>query len=135
MPRLSDTQRALLATAARRDDGAALPLPDSLRIQGGAATGVLKSLIAMGLLEEQPAAGGATAWREAKDGQRLMLVVTAAGRQAVGIEPAETPRNGLSLPSRSQASAGKASTESSPIRSPRSGPHRRRNGRERSRAS
>ena len=89
MPRLSDTQRALLATAARRDDGAALPLPDSLKIQGGAATGVLKSLIAKGLLEEQPAAGGATAWREAKDGQRLMLVVTAAGRQAVGIEPAE----------------------------------------------
>ena len=89
MPRLSDTQRALLATAARRDDGAALPLPDSLRIQGGAATGVLKSLIAKGLLEEQPAANGATGWREAKDGQRLMLVVTAAGRQAVGIEPAE----------------------------------------------
>jgi hypothetical protein len=89
MPRLSDTQLEILATAARRDDGAALPLPDALKIQGGAATGVLKSLIAKGLLEEQPAAGGATAWREAKDGQRLMLIVTAAGRQAVGIEPAQ----------------------------------------------
>jgi hypothetical protein len=64
MPPLSDTQLALVATAARRNDGVALPLPDCLKIQGGAATGVLKSLIAKGLLEEQPAAGGATTWRE-----------------------------------------------------------------------
>ena len=89
MPRLSDTQLVILSTAVRRDDGAALPLPDALKVQGGAATGVLKSLITKGLLEEQPAAGGATAWRETKDGRRLMLVVNAAGRQAVGIEPAE----------------------------------------------
>ncbi len=88
MSRLSDTQLVILATAARRDDGSALPLPDALKARGGTATGVLKSLIAKGLLEARPAAGSATAWREAKDGQRLMLVVTAAGRRAAGIEPA-----------------------------------------------
>jgi hypothetical protein len=106
MPRLSDTQLGILAAAARRDDGAALPLPDPLKIQGGAATSVLRSLIAKGLLEEQPAAGDATVWREARDGQRLLLVVTAAGRQAVGLEPAQDA-NKRPVVTKSQPSKGR----------------------------
>jgi len=86
MPKLVDTQLVILSAAAQRDGGAALPLPKSVKLQGGAVNHVLKSLLNKGLLSEQPAGHEATAWRESKDGQRLMLVITAAGRAAIGAE-------------------------------------------------
>jgi hypothetical protein len=99
MPKLTDTQLVILSTATRRDDGAALPLPKSLKLHGGATNHVLKSLLNKGLLDEQPAAHDAAAWRENKDGERLTLVITDAGRQAIGVaadeqsepQPAATP--------------------------------------------
>jgi hypothetical protein len=36
MTKPSDTQTIILSTAAQRDDGAVLPLAESLRIKGGA---------------------------------------------------------------------------------------------------
>ena len=89
MPKLTDTQLVILSTATRRDDGAALPLPKSLKLHGGATNHVLKSLLDKGLLDEQPAAHDAAAWRESKDGQRLTLVITDAGRQSIGVAAAE----------------------------------------------
>jgi hypothetical protein len=99
MPKLTDTQLVILSTATRRDDGAVLPLPKSLKLHGGATNHVLKSLLNKGLLDEQPAAHDAAAWRENKDGERLTLVITDAGRQAIGVaadeqsepQPASTP--------------------------------------------
>jgi hypothetical protein len=44
MTKLSDTQAIILSAAAQRDDGAVLPLPDSLNIKGGAVAKVLGSL-------------------------------------------------------------------------------------------
>ena len=85
MPKLTDTQLVILSTAVQRDDGAALPLPKSLKLQGGAVNHVLKSLLKKGLLDEQPAGNDAAAWRESKDGQRLTLVLTDAGRAAIGV--------------------------------------------------
>ena len=85
MPKLTDTQLVILSTAAQRDDGASLPLPKSLKLQGGAVNHVLKSLLKKGLLDEQPAGHDAAAWRESKDGQRLTLVITDAGRAAIGV--------------------------------------------------
>ena len=38
MPKFTDTQLVTLSAAARRQDRAALPLPKSLRIKGGAVT-------------------------------------------------------------------------------------------------
>jgi hypothetical protein len=89
MPKLTDTQLIILSTAGQRDGGAALPLPKSLKLQGGAVTHVLKSLLKKGLLEEQPATHDAVAWRESKDGQRLTLVIADAGRAAIGVEADE----------------------------------------------
>jgi hypothetical protein len=86
MPKLTDTQLVILSAAAQRGDGAALPLPKSIKLQGGAVNHVLKSLLNKGLLSEQPAEREAAAWRESKDGVRLMLVITAAGRAAIGAE-------------------------------------------------
>ena len=44
MTKLSDTQAVILSTASQRDDGAVLPLPDSVKLTGGALTKVLGSL-------------------------------------------------------------------------------------------
>ncbi len=55
MPKLTDTQLVILSTAGQRDDGAALPLPKSIKLQGGAVNHVLKSLLNKGLFAEQPA--------------------------------------------------------------------------------
>jgi Protein of unknown function (DUF3489) len=85
MSKLTDTQLVILSTAAQRDDGTTLPLPKSLKLQGGAVSRVLKSLLKKGLLDEQPTGNNAAVWRESKDGQRLTLVVTDAGRQAIGV--------------------------------------------------
>tara|TARA_R110000868_G_scaffold132431_1_gene343505 strand:- start:2342 stop:2917 length:576 start_codon:yes stop_codon:yes gene_type:complete len=94
MPKLTDTQLVILSAAAQRDDGAVLPLPDSLTLNKGSATSVLKSLISKGLIAEQPAPAGTDVWRERDDGERLTLVITDAGLDALGVEPedaAEAP--------------------------------------------
>ena len=91
MPKLSDTQSILLTAAAQRADGNLLPLPGSLR--GGAATKVVAALLARGLAEEQTVESTAkadpalnTLWRNADDGRGILLRITPAGLDALGIE-------------------------------------------------
>src|SRR5262249_49757812 len=82
----TDTQRVILSSAARREDGAVLPVPKSLKIKGGALKAMLDGLRKRGLLAERPAAPDAIAWREDADGRRLMLVLAQAGLGAIGDE-------------------------------------------------
>ncbi len=100
MPKLTDSQLVILSAAAGRDDRLVLPLPKSLKLNGGAVAAVLKSLLKKGLLEEAPAAPDAPAWRAEKDGQRLTLVLTEAGLQAIDGPP--------SVKAAKSASRGKA---------------------------
>ncbi len=86
MPKLTDTQLVILSAAAQRQDRAVLPLPKSLKIKGGAVTKTLDRLRKKGLLEENPAARNAAAWRAREDGRRMMLVITDAGLQAIGVD-------------------------------------------------
>jgi hypothetical protein len=108
MLKLTDTQLLILSTAGQRDGGAALPLPKSIKLQGGAANHVLKNLLKKGLLDEQPAGNDAAAWRESKDGQRLTLVLTDAGRAAIGVAADEQrqPPPASNTPRGSKRSAG-----------------------------
>ena len=92
MPKLTDTQLVILSAAARRDDGAALPLPKSLKIRGAAVTRTLEGLCKKGLLEEKPAPREAAAWCDGKNGRRMMLVITEAGLTAIDGGPAAEPR-------------------------------------------
>jgi hypothetical protein len=93
MTKLSDTQAIILSAAAQRPAGNLLPLPGSLR--GGAATKVVAALLARGLAAEHvidspreadPAMS--TIWRNEDDGRAVLLIITAAGVEAIGIEPA-----------------------------------------------
>ena len=86
MPKLSDSQLVILSAAAKRRDGAVLPLPRSLKVNKAAATTVLKSLLKKGLVAERPAAADAAHWRETRDGGRTALAIADAGLQAIGVE-------------------------------------------------
>ena len=97
MPKLTDTQLVILSAAARREGGAALPLPESLTIKGGAVTTTLDGLRKKGLLKEKPAARDAAAWRAAKNGCRMTLVVTEAGLRAINAAPARQPGKQLAM--------------------------------------
>lgn len=83
MPKLTDAQLVILSAAARNEDGAALPLPKSLKIKGATAIKVLDSLLKRGLLKEKPVARDAEAWRDAKNSQRMALVISDVGLQAI----------------------------------------------------
>ncbi len=101
MPKLSDMHRVLLSNAAQRDDGAVLPLPKRLEIKPNALTRVLKGLLNKKLVQEQAAPPDAVAWRETKDGQRFMLVVTPAGLEAIGVVPNQ-PGTSKAVPRRAR---------------------------------
>ena len=98
MTKLSDTQSIILSAAAQRADGNVLPLPGSLR--GGAATKVVGALLSRGLIREQitdsPRKADAAmnrVWRNLPepDGRGVLLFITAAGVDAIGIEPEAVP--------------------------------------------
>src|SRR5438093_973159 len=86
MPKLTDSQLVILSAAAQREDRAVLPLPKSLRINKGAATSVLKSLMKRSLIAQRPAAPDDEVWHEA-DGQKIALVATDLGLQAIDADP------------------------------------------------
>jgi hypothetical protein len=77
MTKLSDTQAVILSAAAQRDDGAVLPLPETLKIKGGAVDKVLGSLKTKGLIDHLGA-------RRGDDPPPLRI--TRAGLQAIGVE-------------------------------------------------
>jgi hypothetical protein len=99
MTKLSDTQAILLIAAAERSDGNPLPLPGSLR--GGAATKVVAALPAPGLVEKRivedtakPDPALNTLWRNADDGRGVLLRITPAGLDALGVEPGASKETG-----------------------------------------
>jgi hypothetical protein len=88
MSKLTDTQLIVLSKAAARDDGAAI-LPE--RLAKGAAMKVGASLGARKLMREIRAKPGMPVWREDEEGRRLALVITRAGRDAIGVEGDDAP--------------------------------------------
>jgi hypothetical protein len=77
MTKLSDTQAVILSAASQRNDGAVLPLPETLKIKGGAVDKVLANLKAKGLIDHHGAPRG---------DDPPPLRITRAGLQAIGVE-------------------------------------------------
>ena len=77
MTKLSDTQAVILSAASQRDDGAVLPLPETLKIKGGAVQKVLGSLKTKGLIDHLGAPRG---------DDLPPLRITRAGLEAIGVE-------------------------------------------------
>src|SRR3712207_2122450 len=83
MTKLTDTQLAILSSAAQRHDHG-LVLPE--RLKGQAARNTLERLISRGLVEEVKATGELPAWRH-DDQVPFALRITNAGLAAIGIKP------------------------------------------------
>ena len=77
MTQLSDTQLVILSAAAQRHDGAVLPLPDTLKLKGGAVAKVLGSLKTKGLIDHLGTPRG---------DDPPPLRITRAGLEAIGVE-------------------------------------------------
>jgi hypothetical protein len=85
MTKLSDTQAVILSAASQRDDGAVLPLPETLKIKGGAVDKVLGSLKAKGLIDHQGTPRG---------DDPPPLRITRAGLEAIGVETEDDASEG-----------------------------------------
>jgi hypothetical protein len=114
MTKLSDTQAVILSAASQRDDGAVLPLPDTLKINGGAVDKVLGSLKTKGLIDHLGTPRG---------DNPPPLRITRAGLEAIGVET-EDDASEEATPAKRQAKAkaakpGKAAAGEKPA--PRAG--------------
>jgi len=87
MTRLSDTQRVILSAASQRRNLRVLPVPTTIKAKGAAVAKVVASLLHKRMVKEITAKRGDPVWRDAADGRRTTLVITAAGRAAIGIAP------------------------------------------------
>ena len=118
MPKLTDTQLVILAGAAKREDGSILPLPRKAKLEAEAAAAVFKTLIKRKLVTARPAKGSEAGWRDSPGGDRIALVITETGLQAIGAAPQEDLPAGRSKPEgtakRSRSPSRPASTRSTP---------------------
>ena len=108
MPKLSDTQAIILSAASQRRDGNLLPLPGSLR--GGAAAKVVAALFARRFAEERVLDSTTKAdavWRNLDDGRRVLLLITDAGRAALGIDVASAPGGAVEAVEAASAGQGR----------------------------
>jgi DNA-binding MarR family transcriptional regulator len=98
----------ILATAAQRADRVVLPLPKSLKLQGGALKAALNALLRRGLVEEQLSLGDAPVWREVEDGRRVTLVLTDTGLRAINADEGRAaPPRSPAAPSTSKPRGGR----------------------------
>src|SRR4051794_30817805 len=91
MARLSDTQLIVLSRAAARDDGLAL-IPEGLN--KAAAAKVVASLVSRKLMREITSKPDTPVWHEDEEGRGRSLVITRAGRDAIGIRDREIDSSG-----------------------------------------
>jgi Protein of unknown function (DUF3489) len=108
MTKLSDTQAVILSTASQRDDGAVLPLPETLKIKGGAVDKVLGSLKAKGLIDHLGAPRG---------DDPPPLRITRAGLEAIGVETEEDAPEGAT-PADTGATSAEAGVRSTDAAAP-----------------
>ena len=129
MAKLTDTQLIVLSNAAARDDGIAV-VP--AKVNKAAAAKVGASLLARKLMRELRSKPGMPVWREDEDGRPISLMITRAGRDAIGVdedeETKQAPRSDRKTAPRSPSHGngdGPRSSASTPppmnVTSPRAG--------------
>jgi hypothetical protein len=113
--KLTDSQLVILSTAARRENGAVLPLSKSLRLNAGAVTLVLKSLFKHKFVVESEAANNAVARREDKGGHRFALAITSEGLKAIGVDALPEQKNEAVPVAKGTRKTAKASAKAKPV--------------------
>jgi Protein of unknown function (DUF3489) len=130
MAKFTDTQLIVLSAAGARDDGIAV-VP--ARMNGAAASKVGASLVTRKLMREVRSKPGMPVWRKGGDDGPISLLITRAGRDAIGVEekaPGEALRpfnaqseekGGRTLEKPSQDRSGDKDSTDGGATSPRSG--------------
>src|SRR5450755_1385467 len=103
MAKFTDTQLIVLSAAGARDDGiAAIPA----KINRAAASKVGTSLVTRKLMREVRSKPGMPVWRKCEDDRPISLMITRAGRDAIGVKeaaPAEALRSSNKRPEEKDA--------------------------------
>lgn len=86
MAKLTDTQLIILSNAAARDEGIAVVPP---KMNKSAASKVGASLVASKLMRELRSKPGMPVWRQDENGRSISLMITRAGRDAIGVDEGE----------------------------------------------
>ena len=86
MVNLTDTQLIILSKAAARDDGIAV-VP--AKMNKAVASKVGATFVARKLMRELRSKPGMPVWRENDDGRSISLMITRAGRDAIGVDEDE----------------------------------------------
>jgi Protein of unknown function (DUF3489) len=86
MAKFTDTQLIMLSKAAARDDGIAVVPP---KMNKAAASKVGASLLARKLMRVTRSKPGMPVWRADDDGRPISLMITRAGRDAIGADEGE----------------------------------------------
>jgi hypothetical protein len=105
--RLNDLQLVLLSSAAARDNGSLIPLPDNCTHDRPRIGKAVATLLRRSLIEEIPVTDRSLTWRE-QDQQILGLFITDAGRAAIGAEPEHVGQDDAGVELESIHVAGKA---------------------------
>jgi hypothetical protein len=87
--RLNDLQLILLSHAAKSDTGSTLPLP-AAAADPERANKELKALLRRKLLVEAEVDDAASSWRTDDNDQRIGLLISGKGREAIGLGDGET---------------------------------------------
>jgi len=88
-PKLDDAETIILMAAANREDGIALPVPDSITAPADQVARKIKRLIRLSLLEEEPAKLENGLWRKSADDRHLTLKVTPLASEVLGLDVPE----------------------------------------------
>lgn len=119
MAKLTDTQLVVLSKAAARDDGLAIA---PTKMNRAAAAKVGSSLVARKLMREIKAKPGTPVWREGKEGRPVCLMITRAGRDAIGVDEDRDERSDIPVkkekPSRKPAATVKKPSNANPVAPP-----------------
>ena len=114
MAKLTDTQLIVLSNAAARDDGIAV-IPT--KMSKSVALKVGTSLVARKLMRELRSKRGMSVWRQDQSGRSISLVITRAGREAIGVDEDEAAKKASSsngkLAARSPSKTRSEGSESS----------------------
>ena len=89
MTKLTDLQLILLTNASQRADGSLLPAPALVGDPGDRLRKAIAALLKRGLVQESDTSSNDAIWRE-EDERRIAVLITSAGREAIGATDDDT---------------------------------------------
>lgn len=117
MAKLTDSQLIVLSSAAARDDGLVLT-PHN--VNKAAASKVGSTLVARKLMREIRSKPGMPVWRHDEDDRPISLMITRAGRNAIGVEDETVEEPAAQKPDRRKLAVKPPQVSEHPVSMPRS---------------